>query len=51
MRLLWNCALIVAGTLYLILVLFHGIESPLFALAFVTLAGREVVHTHREKRQ
>ena len=47
MRLLWTCSLIAAGTLYLVMVLFHGVESPLFAVAFVALAGREVLHTHR----
>lgn len=50
MRLLWNFALIAAGTLYLVLVFFHGLESPLFAVLFVTLAGREVIHTHRANR-
>jgi len=46
-RIIWNCALIAAGTLYLVMVLFDGIESPVFAAGFVVLAGFEVVHSHR----
>lgn len=50
MRLWWNIALIAAGLLYLGLVLFGSVESPLFALVFVTLAGFEVIHTRRMQR-
>jgi hypothetical protein len=49
-RVLWNCALVSAGALYLGLVLFQGIESPVFAVAFVMLAGFEIVHAHRAGR-
>ena len=49
-RILWNCALIVLGALYLGLVLFHEVESPVIGLAFVMLAGHEVIHTHRTHR-
>jgi len=49
-RIIWNCALILAGMLYLAMVLFHQIESPLFGLAFVMLAGFEVIRTHRTHR-
>jgi hypothetical protein len=49
-RLIWNCALIVAGVLYLGLVFSQNIESPIFAAVFVGLAGFEVIHTHRANR-
>jgi hypothetical protein len=46
-RILWDCALVLAGVLYMAMVLFTGIESALFAMVFVTLAGFEVIHFHR----
>ena len=46
-RIIWNCILIAIGTVYLAMVLFHGVESPVLGLAFVMLAGFEVIHTHR----
>jgi len=49
-RILWNCALIAAGIVYLLLVLFQQIESPVLGLAFVMLAGNEVIRTHRTHR-
>jgi len=49
-RVMWECALVTAGALYVTLVLFQGIESPVFALAFVMLAGFEIVHAHRAGR-
>jgi hypothetical protein len=39
--------LIVAGIVYLALVLFDGIESPLFSLVFIGLAAYELVRLHR----
>ena len=49
-RILWNCALIVAGMLYLGMVLFRQIESPVFGLAFVMFAAFEVIRTRRTHR-
>jgi hypothetical protein len=39
--------LILAGVVYLTLVFFDGVESPLFALVFIGLAGHELVRMHR----
>ena len=46
-RIVWHCALIAAGAAYLALVLFGGIESPLFGIGFILVAGFEVVRAHR----
>jgi hypothetical protein len=46
-RILWHLALIAAGAAYLLLVLFGGIEIPLFGACFVLLAGFEVIKAHR----
>jgi hypothetical protein len=48
-RIVWDCALAAVGALYLALVLFYGVESPLFGAAFVTVAGFEVIQAHRAK--
>ena len=39
--------LLIAGVIYLMLVFFDGVESPLFALAFIALAGHELLRLHR----
>ena len=39
--------LILAGVIYLALVFFYGVESPIFALGFIALAGHELVRLHR----
>jgi hypothetical protein len=46
-RILWHFALIAAGAAYLLLVLFGGMEIPLFGAGFVLLAGLEVIKAHR----
>lgn len=43
-----TAAVLLAGTVYLILVFFDGVESPLFALSFIGLAGYELLHHHRK---
>jgi hypothetical protein len=42
--------LILTGVIYLALVLFNGLESPLFSLAFIAVAGYEIVRLHRTQR-
>ena len=42
----WDLVLAVAGTIYVGLVLFQGIESPLFGGAFVVLAAYELKRLH-----
>ena len=39
--------LILVGVIYLALVFFYGVESPLFALAFIGFTGHELVRIHR----
>ena len=43
----WDLLLALAGTVYLGLVLFQGLESPLFGVAFVILAACELIRLHR----
>lgn len=50
-RTVWECALGIAGVLYLALVLFKSIESPLFAVLFVMLAGVELVASYRTRHK
>ena len=50
-RTVWECALGIAGLLYLALALFKGIESPLFAVLFVMLAGMELVTSYRTRHK
>jgi hypothetical protein len=42
----WDVLLALAGTVYVGLVLFKGIESPIFAGVFVVLAGCELKRWH-----
>jgi hypothetical protein len=42
-----SLALIAAGIAYMALVLFDGVEFPLFALVFIALAGYELRRLHR----
>jgi hypothetical protein len=44
-------ALIAAGLVYLALVLFDGVESPLFSLVFIALAAHELMRLHRAGRR
>jgi hypothetical protein len=44
---IWNLALACAGLVYLVLVFFRGIESPLFVAAFTIVAGGELIRSHR----
>jgi len=37
----------VAGAIYLVLVFFQNISSPIFALVVVTLAGYQLIGSHR----
>lgn len=50
-RAIWECALGLAGVLYLALALFKSIESPLFAGLFVMLAGMELVTSYRTRHK
>lgn len=50
-RAVWECALGIAGILYLALTLFKGIESPVFAVLFVMLAGMELVSSYRTRHK
>jgi hypothetical protein len=43
--------LIAAGIVYLALVFFDGLESPLFALIFIALAAYEIVRLHRRPQR
>lgn len=42
--------LILTGVVYLALVFFFGVESPVFALGFIALAGYELLRLHRHGR-
>lgn len=46
-----TAALMLAGVVYLALVFFDGIESPLFGLVFIALAGYELLRLHRAGRK
>lgn len=48
-RLLWNFVLLLAGLLYLLIVLSDYAASPIFAFVFVALATREMVQSHRKR--
>jgi hypothetical protein len=48
-RLLWNFVLLIAGLLYLLIVLSDYAASPIFAFVFVVLATREMVQSHRKR--
>ncbi|HWD00756.1 MAG TPA: hypothetical protein VG456_28565 [Candidatus Sulfopaludibacter sp.] len=50
-RAVWECALGIAGVLYLALALFKGIESPLFAVLFVMLAALELISSYRTRHK
>jgi hypothetical protein len=43
---IWDLLLAGAGTVYLGLVLFRGLESPLFGFSFLVLAGYELFRPH-----
>jgi hypothetical protein len=43
---LWDLLLALSGAIYVGLVLFKGIESPIFAALFVVLAGWELRRSH-----
>ena len=45
-QIVWDLLLALSGAIYVGLVLFKGIESPLFAGAFVVLAGYELKRLH-----
>jgi hypothetical protein len=44
-------AIIAAGIAYAALVVFDGVEFPLFSLVFIVLAGYELRRLHREWRR
>jgi 1,4-dihydroxy-2-naphthoate octaprenyltransferase len=46
-RLTWNLLLLVAGLLYILMVLCDYAASPAFVIVFVALATREMVQSHR----
>jgi hypothetical protein len=49
-RLLWNLVLLIAGLLYIVIVLSDYAASPIFAFVFVVLATQEMVQSHRKRR-
>jgi hypothetical protein len=49
-RLLWNLVLLIAGLLYIVIVLSDYAASPIFAFVFVALATQEIVQSHRKRR-
>jgi hypothetical protein len=44
---LWDLGLGLAAAIYLDLVLFQGIEIPLFGIAWIVAAGSRIVELHR----
>jgi hypothetical protein len=50
-RAVWNLMLLVAGIVYLDLVLFQQIEFPLFGLWLVVVSGHELIGSRRERRR
>ena len=50
-RLLWDLALCLAGILYVDLVLFQQLDSPLLAMILIMLAAYELIEPHRSKQK
>ena len=50
-RLIRELGLGIAGAVYLILVFFRNIYSPLLALLLVTLAAYEIIDSHRARHK
>ena len=50
-RAVWNLLLGITGLIYVGLVLFLEIESPVFVAAFILLAGNELVAAHSGKHR
>ena len=50
-RAIWDLALLVAGIVYLELVLFQQIEFPLFGLWLVVVSGHELIGRRRQRRK
>jgi len=48
-RAIWDLAIGIAGLVYLGMVLFVDVYSPLFGLVVIVLAGYEVLGPHRRK--
>jgi hypothetical protein len=48
-RLIWELFLLVAGLLYVVMVLCDNVECLSFAVVFVALAAQELVHARRER--
>ena len=48
-RAIWDLAIGIAGLVYLGMVLFVDVYSPLFGLVVIVLAGYEVLRPHRRK--
>lgn len=42
-----SALLIVTGVVYLLLVFFYGVESPVFTIFFLAMAGHELSRLHR----
>jgi hypothetical protein len=49
-RAAWDLTLLVAGIVYLDLVLFQQVEYPLFGLWFVVVSMHELIGSRRERR-
>jgi len=50
-RTIWNMAIAFSGTVYLALALFQNIQSPVFAVIFVMVAGYEVIGSHTSRHK
>ena len=46
-RAIWDLAIVIAGLIYLVMVLFVDVYSPVFGLVVIVLAGYEVIGPHR----
>jgi hypothetical protein len=47
----FELALGVSGTVYLVLVFFQNISSPLFAWLVITLAAHQLIGSHRARNK
>jgi len=50
-RAMWNTAICIAGIGYIVMELWLNIQSPLFAAAFVLVAGYELIESHSARRK
>jgi hypothetical protein len=48
-RAVWDLTICAAGLVYLALVLFLNLDSPLFGLLLIVVAGYELIEPHRHR--